>query len=1088
MKEMADLFKIDDPSFSIEQKEMVYNILSRHSGAISRGKSDLGDLKTSQHFIDTGEARPIRVPVRRLPYHQREEARKEIETMLASNVIEASESPWSAPVVMVRKKDGTLRFCVDYRKLNQVTKKDVYPLPRCDDVLEALSGAIFFTHLDLVRGYWQLGVNKVDREKTAFSTPEGHFQFKRMPFGLTNAPATFQRAMNTILNGLTWTDCLVYLDDIVIFARDFQEHNRRLEAVLERLETAGVKLNAKKCELLKTETLILGHVVSQKGIATDPEKVKALKEFPEPHDLTTLRSFLGCAGYYRQFIPNFADIAPPLYGLERKGANFKWTTECQAAFDTLKRRLTSSPILAYPNFDRPFILDTDASDTGLGAVLSQVQNGKERVIAYAAKALSKSQRNYSTTRKELLALIWGMEHFEPYLLGREFMARTDHNALTWLNNFKQPKGQVARWLERLAEFHFSIEHRPGRLHGNADGLSRVPPREDEEPDQTTKDRGQSSGQSVQFANCAITYTDGWACRWNNDELVFLQRDDPVLQEAVKWAESGARPSRNEIRGVSPEMGSMWSQFERLKLVNGVLCREYELENESTKILQVCLPRKIVPEILELIHALPTSGHLGSAKTCERIKSRYYWKGWREDVKNYCRQCQKCAQRNPPRKKPRAPLVTSRCGYPMERVAMDIVGPLPRTKRGNRFIIVVNDYFTRWPEAFAVVDHEAETVAKKLMEQWISRFGVMQYLHTDQGREFESKVFQALCSLLGIKKTRTTPYHPQSDGLVERNNRTIKDMLSKVVNENHDDWDEWIPHVLLAYRTAVQSSTGFTPHKMLFGREARIPIDLMLEAPIDHHSVVQDTPTYVQETKAMLQRVHELARTKTGESSKRYKDYYDSTSSDTVYKVGDKVWLHQPSVKKGLSRKLARPWCGPYTIVKKLSDVVFRIQKDGRGRKRTVVHFNRLKPCLLNKEENDRSAGPKTTLETLKKNVKKTQRNPDRSEQSTDDEDDVDIPPERNRHRHKELIRTRDDPEPIDLPESSPGATPETTQDELQDSGAVQVDVPERPNMAVDEEVNNTEEQDHVEVGEDTPLMRPRRERRTPVWKKDYRKA
>ena len=264
MKEMADLFKIDDPSFSIEQKKMVYNILSRHSGAISRGKSDLGDLKTSQHFIDTGEARPIRVPVRRLPYHQREEARKEIETMLASNVIEASESPWSAPVVMVRKKDGTLRFCVDYRKLNQVTKKDVYPLPRCDDVLEALSGAIFFTHLDLVRGYWQLGVNKVDREKTAFSTPEGHFQFKRMPFGLTNAPATFQRAMNTILNGLTWTDCLVYLDDIVIFARDFQEHNRRLEAVLERLETAGVKLYAKKCELLKTETLILEHVVARR--------------------------------------------------------------------------------------------------------------------------------------------------------------------------------------------------------------------------------------------------------------------------------------------------------------------------------------------------------------------------------------------------------------------------------------------------------------------------------------------------------------------------------------------------------------------------------------------------------------------------------------------------------------------------------------------------------------------------------------------------------------------------------------------------------------------------------------------------------
>ena len=290
-------------------------------------------------------------------------------------------------------------------------------------------------------------------------------------------------------------------------------------------------------------------------------------------------------------------------------------------------------------------------------------------------------------------------------------------------------------------------------------------------------------------------------------------------------ESRRRPARREVAGCSTEIGNFWRQFERLTMVNNVLYRRYESEDGSTESLQVCIPYKLVTDVLEWCHSLPTSGHLGTTKTGERIRSRYYWKGWREDVESYCRRCQKCAERNSPKRRSRAPLVTTQSGYPMERVAMDIVGPLPRTKRGNRFIIVVSDYFSKWTEAYAVIDHEAVTVATKLIEEWISRFGVMQYLHTDQGREFESKLFTELCHLLEIRKTRTTPYHPQSDGMVERNNRTIKDILSMLVNGSHDDWDVWLPHALLAYRTAVHSSTGFSPHKILLGRQARIPVDM-----------------------------------------------------------------------------------------------------------------------------------------------------------------------------------------------------------------------------------------------------------------------
>lgn len=287
---------------------------------------------------------------------------------------------------------------------------------------------------------------------------------------------------------------------------------------------------------------------------------------------------------------------------------------------------------------------------------------------------------------------------------------------------------MARWLERLSEFDFVIEHRPGRLHGNADGLSRVPYMENEEEDEESSQTvdGIIGLNSPMLTSYNITRTggDNWACRWSNIELNLFQREDPVLSEVIKWVKSGARPDRKEIASACPEKGSMWSQFGRLKLI-GLLCREYEPESGNTKFLQLCLPRKIVPEILELVHVLPTSGHLGFFKTCERIKSRYYWKGWREDMEIYCRQCKECAGRNPRSKKLRAPLVTSQCGYPMERVAMDVTGPLPRTERGNRFIIVVSDYFTRWPDAYAVADHEAETVAQKLIDEWISRFGVMQ---------------------------------------------------------------------------------------------------------------------------------------------------------------------------------------------------------------------------------------------------------------------------------------------------------------------------------------------------------------------------
>lgn len=980
----SSLFDFGDSPIPNEWKDRLKQKLSERPNVFSTEEWDVGLAKGVEHHIRLTDETPFRERSRRISPADLDDLRRHLQGLLAAGVIKESRSPYASPIVLARKKSGQLRMCVDYRTLNRRTIPDQYTVPRIDDALDCLTGSKWFSVLDLRSGYYQIPMAEEDEEKTAFICPLGFYQFERMPQGITGAPATFQRLMEKAVGDMHLLEVIVYLDDLIVFGKTLDEHEQRLLKVIDRLEEAGLKLSIDKCQFCRPQVTYVGHIVSESGIATDPAKVEAVAHWRQPTDLPSLQSFLGFCGYYRRFVKNYSILVRPLTELckgypptqkKRKADKTpdktyykvsepfgeRWDQSCTEAFKNIIHCLTNAPVLAFADPSKPYVLHIDASFRGLGAVLNQEYPEGLRPVAFASRKLSSSEKNYPVHQMEFLALKWAVvDKFHDYLYGAKFVVRTDNNPLTYVLTTAKLNATGHRWLAALSTYSFTLQYRPGSSNIDADSLSRNPHSSDDSEWQSMPPEGVKAlckqitcgrlpGGSPHYAKplgvspeaipeCYVFPTRlelGCLSQISRRDLIQAQNTDSVIAP-VKQLIGGGKPV---VPDKSVDPGAMWLQREANKLVimDELLYRKIERQS-GTEVHQLVLPKEYVSMILRSLH--DESGHLGVEKTLELIRDRFYWPKMGAEVESYIKNCGRCvARKTPPQRA--APLNQMTSRGPLDLVCIDFLSLEPDSQ-GFANILVLTDHFTRYAQAFPAKDQKAATVAKILCERYFVHYGLPARIHSDQGRDFESRLIQDLLRMLGIRKSRTTPYHPQGDPQPERFNRTLLSMLGTLDPNQKQKWSQNISQLVHAYNCTRNDATGYSPYLLMFGREARLPVDICFgvsegsEQGVTYHQ-------YVTKLKAGLHKAYQLATEAADKNHKRNKRAHDRLVKEQVLGEGDRVLLRNFGVTG--KHKLKDKWRSlPYIVVGKMPNLpVYQVKPErGTGSVKTV-HRNHLLP-------------------------------------------------------------------------------------------------------------------------------------------------
>ncbi|KAK3104940.1 hypothetical protein FSP39_013542 [Pinctada imbricata] len=1112
-----------------QQKRDIENLLKDYNDILSKSETDIGHNNSVKHRIELYDPIPFKQRYRRIPPSMFDHVRDHLQQLLSAGIIRKSHSPFTSNVVLAKKKDGKLRLCIDFRQLNQRTIKDNYALPRIDELLESLSGNKYFSVLDMKSGYHQIEIEEIHKERTAFTVgPLGFYEYNRMPFGLTNAPATYQRLMEECLGDLHLNICFIYLDDLIIVSRTFEEHLQRMRKVFQKLREAGLKLTPKKCHLLMKKVKYVGHVVSENGIEPDPDKIQKVIDWPTPTSKEEVRSFLGFVGYYRKFVRDFSKIAKPLNNLlpptRRKGTRkkkedteneFRWKDEHETAFQCLKSQLTEPPVLGYPDYKLPFELHTDASSKGLGAVLYQEQGNQKRVISYASRGLSKAEQHYPAHKLEFLSLKWAVtEKFKDYLYGNHFTVFTDNNPLTYVLTSAQLDATGHRWIAALAAYDFDLKYRPGRNNADADAMSRLPGllantlQHDSIQAICHSQQIQTSYiESLTTSTEAIDNLD--LPRFPKIDIRSAQQNDPNLYIWFDILHHHERPSRNQLPYNSWQ-STLLQNFDRLRLHHGIIHREILVDDKPK--LQQILPTSLVPKVLNYLHNL--FGHQGRDRTTSLIKDRFFWPGMTKDIERWIANCGRCIRRKSPTTT-RAPLKNITTSEPLELVCMDYLC-LERSKGGFESVLVITDHFTKYSIAVPTRNQTARTTAEALFKNFILHYGIPAKLHSDQGANFESKVIKELCALLNIDKSRTTPYHPMGNGQCERFNRTLINMLGTLEEHQKQDWKSYISPLVHAYNCTRHDTTGISPYKLMFGREPRLPIDMAFgtyHQPEQH----RNTTKYIEDLKSRMKYAYDIAQKNTQKNQQKHKKNYDIKVNASSLEVGDRVLVR--IVKFDGRHKLMNRWEEDVYLItaKPNPDVpVYKVKKENGSGKVRTLHRNLLLPVGSRALDDDnlrveeqKEEEPKPTRPTPKPRkslLTKEDTNPkviedsvtDTAEsiehgESSDHEDDIIVMVPDSVTCTEDTISTSADTGPDNDDTAVLQSPPEDesedreTNNRTTDESAAEASRDDSATLSVSREEQSESVASDREDTEDTPTppRRSARQTRPPVWTKDY---
>lgn len=996
---------------SDEERNSIIEICQNYHSIFYLPGDTLPETSIIEHEIKTTDNTPIQAKSYRYPHAHKEEVHRQIENMLEQGIISHSNSPWSAPIwVVPKKKDASgktkWRVVVDYRALNNKTIQDSFPLPNITDILDQLGNSKYFSCLDCYSGFHSVKIKEEDAPKTAFSTDVGHYHFNRMPFGLKNSPATYSRLMNTIFSGLQGSRVFLYMDDVVIHGSNLDDHNKKLKEVFERLKTSNLKLQPDKCEFLRKEVIFLGHKITEDGVKPNPDKVKAVKCYPVPKNAKDIQAFLGLCNYYRRFIHNFAAIAKPLTDLTKKNIPFQWQDTQQNAFEILKQKLCSEPILKYPNFEEPFILTTDASDYAISGILSQGEIPSDLPISYASRILNQAEKNYSCIEKELLAIVWSVRYYRPYLYGKHFTIYTDHKPLIYLFNVKDPGSRLIRWRLKLEEYSYTIKYKPGKHNTNADSLSRAIPIESNKESNCFVNTPSPDSQpsyndflkeidSKVIINPNINETRD-SIQKTKDNLAIpisedsLENPNLLLSDILKTTNhtdslKTNKPSLGNVlilphnnryilyfvtKKFAQDRTNYLDLFETLKTLKEIMIARnidsisfpkigkqdfpqframlrFIFRDTTIKInihhhTQTTPKPEDILKILEENHSLPHSGHFGFQKTYEKVKSKFYWPSMKDDIHRYVQTCPSCQENKLVRKKNKEPMVITDTSE-------------------EAFNKVALDIVG--PLNLTESGNKYLLTIQDNLTKFSQAFPIPNQEAETVARTF---VNEFVCKFSLPQKILTDQGSNFTSNLFKSVAKLFKMKHIQTtayhpesnggLERSHHTLVEYLKHYINQKQTNWDEwipMATFAYNTTVHSSTKFTPYELVFGMQPKLPTSLTQTPEfhytyddYAQDLKMKLNKSFEIARNNIQQSKETNKKYYDKNSSHTVYKVGDLVYLLNETSIPSTSRKLNPAYTGPYEIISVDSpvNVTLRIK-----RRLVKVHTNRIKIAFVSED-------------------------------------------------------------------------------------------------------------------------------------------